>query len=74
MIKLPKVLADKLKLTHQGKKEEEEEVGKYLNNLKLNVTALEVFEMNLREENVQKAGHRRTLNTYRRKSINAFEI
>ena len=73
MIKLPKVLADKLKLEHQGKKEEEE-VGKYLNNLKLNVTALEVFEMNLREENVHKAGHRRTLNTYRRKSINSFEI
>jgi hypothetical protein len=43
-----------------------------LNNLKLEVTASDVFDMNLREEAA--TGHRRSLSSFAKQYRNAFEI
>ena len=68
-INLPKVLANKLKEETSGIEKKE---WKYLNNLKLKVSAEEVFDMNQREEGVLKTDHRRILSTYTKETRNAF--
>jgi hypothetical protein len=45
-----------------------------LNNLKVDITASDVLDMNLREEAVHKTGPRRSLSSYAKQHRNAFEI